>query len=92
MWGSDDDNTMNKYILAGLMALFVAARATHAQSTAFTYQGRLNSPGGAATGLYDFSFNLYAASSGGSALTASNGVFAVPVSTFSRSRSIRWGK
>lgn len=69
----------NKTILTGLCGLLAAAGAIRAQSTAFTYQGRLNSVTGAATGLYDFSFNLYAASGGGSALTASNGFFAVPV-------------
>ena len=72
---------MNKTMLTGLCALLAGAGAVRAQSTAFTYQGRLNVANGTATGLYDFSFNLYAASSGGSALTASNGFFAMPVTS-----------
>ncbi len=40
-----------------------------AQGTAFTYQGRLNSGAGPATGIYDFSFSLYNVASGGSAVT-----------------------
>ena len=74
-----NDNAMNKIILTGLCALLVTAGAAHAQSTAFTYQGRLNSATNPATGLYDFSFNLFAVSSGGVALTTSNGLVAVPV-------------
>jgi hypothetical protein len=59
-----------------------------AQGTAFTYQGQLNNNTNPATGNYDFTFTLYAASSGGSALAGpitnaavvvSNGLFAVLV-------------
>jgi len=71
---------MNRRTLLSLFALLIPTGPVFAQPTAFTYQGRLNGTGGAATGLYDFSFNLYAASSGGSPLTASNGAFAVAVS------------
>ncbi len=70
---------MNKTILTGLWALLLAAGTVHAQSTTFTYQGRLNSTTNPATGLYDFSFNLFALSSGGVVRTTSNGLVAVPV-------------
>ena len=58
----------------------------HAQGTAFTYQGRLNTTTGPATGLYDISFTLYNVASGGSAVggplaqsavSVSNGLFNV---------------
>jgi sulfatase modifying factor 1 len=56
------------------VALFLLALAilnsqlstASAQGTAFTYQGRLNSGGSAASGLYDFVFSLSNAPSGGS--------------------------
>ena len=57
-----------------------------AQGTAFTYQGRLNDGGNPANGLYDVTFALFAASSGGSplngtitnsGLAVSNGLFTV---------------
>lgn len=59
---------------------------THAQGTAFTYQGRLNSGTNVATGNYDFSFAIFNAVTGGTqqgggltnATTAvSNGLFTV---------------
>ncbi|HWD18092.1 MAG TPA: hypothetical protein VHB20_02345 [Verrucomicrobiae bacterium] len=55
-----------------------------AQTTAFTYQGRLTAQGAAAQGSYDFEFQLYSAATGGSALglsvtnenvAVSNGLF-----------------
>ncbi len=57
-----------------------------AQSTAFTYQGRLNDGASPATGTYDFRFAIYDVLSGGGAIAApvtnsatvvSNGLFAV---------------
>jgi hypothetical protein len=54
--------------------------------TAFTYQGRLQDGTNAATGLYDLSFALYDAASGGNqlgpgltntAVGVTNGVFSV---------------
>jgi formylglycine-generating enzyme required for sulfatase activity len=50
---------MNK-TLAFLLALAICVISVrlHAQSTAFTYQGRLNISGVPATGLYDFRFKL----------------------------------
>ena len=60
--------------------------SAHAQGTAFTYQGRLNSGTNVATGSYDLQFGLWDSSSGGaqqgnlltnSATAVSNGLFTV---------------
>src|ERR1022692_3160457 len=69
-----------------LLSLFVLTRNSHAQGTAFTYNGRLNAGGGPANGSYDLSFTLFPASSGGpqaaapatnTATAVSNGLFTV---------------
>ena len=69
-------------VVAGLLT----AETVQAQGTAFTYQGRLNTVGGAATGSYDLTFTVYDAVTDGnpvgSALTnsptaVSNGLFTV---------------
>src|ERR1035437_5315798 len=49
-----------------LLTLVSQLATAHAQGTAFTYQGRLNSGGSPASGLYDFVFSLSNAPSGGS--------------------------
>jgi hypothetical protein len=60
--------------------------STHAQGTAFTYQGRLDNNGTPVTGLYDVRFAIYDAVSFGtliagpvtnSAVAVSNGIFTV---------------
>ena len=60
----------------------------HAQGTAFSYQGKLNSNGQSANGSYDLQFTLYATSVNGSpvagpvtnlATTVSNGLFTTTV-------------
>ncbi len=75
---------MKKCIL--FAAFQIAALAGFAQSTAFTYQGRLTDGANPATGLFDLRFALYDANAGpaqvGAALTntatpVSNGLFAV---------------
>ena len=48
------------YALAALLFLALAARA---QTTAFTYQGQLNSSNNAVTGAYDFRFRIFDANS-----------------------------
>ena len=67
-----------------LNLLFVCA--AFAQTTAFTYQGSLNTSGTPASGNYDFQFALFDAASGGAQLgttqtlngvVVTNGVFAV---------------
>jgi len=64
--------------------LFSLAIPLQAQSTAFSYQGRLNDGTGLATGTYDFRFTIYDAGSGGAAVAGpvtnstvavSNGLF-----------------
>jgi hypothetical protein len=51
-------------VLIALIVLIGLPAGMFAQGTAFTYQGRLNSSGTAATGLYDFRFRLAADSLG----------------------------
>ena len=67
-------NAMNlKLKLAGivlpLLALSLEPSIAPAQSTAWTYQGRLNSGGTPATGLYDFRFKLAADPLGNHSMT-----------------------
>ncbi len=61
---------MQKKTLAlwSLLALLASAAGAAEIGTAFTYQGRLCDGGIPATGYYDFTFKLYAASSGGAPL------------------------
>jgi hypothetical protein len=69
-----------------VLALFAGVHHAAAQSTAFTYQGRLNSGTNPANGSYDLSFALYNAVTNGSqvgttltnsATAVGNGLFAV---------------
>jgi hypothetical protein len=50
--------------LPALFALHSAFSTAEAQGTAFTYQGRLNSSGSPANGLFDFEFSLYTNAAG----------------------------
>ena len=70
--------------LLALLALLAGLLPLHGQGTAFTYQGRLNSATGPATGSYDLRFGLYDAASSGtqvgttltnSATAVTNGLF-----------------
>ena len=63
--------TMLIRILAAL-SLAASAPLAVAQTTAFTYQGRLESGGVPATGATDLTFTLYDAASGGATVGASN--------------------
>jgi len=69
-------------VVAGLLT----TETVQAQGTAFTYQGRLNNGGNAASGSYDLTFTLYTTNSGGSAFAGpltnnavgiTNGLFTV---------------
>ncbi len=69
-----------------LAALVHQVSTAHAQGTAFTYQGQLNSGANAANGTYNLTFALYNVSTGGSAISTpvtnngvsvSNGLFTV---------------
>ena len=63
-----------------LLAVFNLQHSTaHAQGTAFTYQGRLNSGGSAASGSYDFRFKLYADALGNVQVGGSYLTNAIPV-------------
>lgn len=74
------------HALRVLALLLSAISAASAQSTAFTYQGRLNEGGTPAAGLYDLRGTLHDAVSGGaplirpvtnSAVAVSNGLFTI---------------
>lgn len=56
---------MNRILLAALCAITLASQAALAQSTAFTYQGRLKTGADPASGLHDFRFRLWDAGGGG---------------------------
>src|SRR5712692_5052776 len=73
-------------LLVGIaLAISLSASAAYAQTTSFTYQGRLTDGGTAANGNYDLQFVLFDASSGGTqvgsqtinTVLVSNGVFTV---------------
>ncbi len=55
-------------ILCPLVLGLALAPGLLAQTTAFTYQGRLNQSGGPAHGNYDMQFSLYNVASGGAAI------------------------
>src|SRR5215471_5226567 len=61
---STNQSVFRSFLLA--LCISSAAAAAFAQSTAFTYQGRLQDGGSPATGNYDFQFTLWDALSGGS--------------------------
>ena len=70
-----------------MLALAGLTTSLNAQSTAFTYQGRLDQGGQPATGIYKMSFRLYDRETGGSPLTTfpvnnvpvTNGLFSVNI-------------
>jgi len=74
--------------LAFLSTLNSPLATAHAQGSAFTYQGRLNSGVNPANGSYDVAFTLYGVNAGGSgvagpvtnvAVTVTNGLFTTTV-------------
>src|SRR5436190_11413914 len=73
-------------VAATLLALLLAATSAFAQTSGFTYQGRLSDGGTAANGNYDLQFALFDNASGGlqvgstqtlNTVAVSNGVFTV---------------
>ncbi|HAV62637.1 MAG TPA: hypothetical protein DCY13_09755, partial [Verrucomicrobiales bacterium] len=75
------------HVLAALLGVVFTAEL-HAQSTAFTYQGRLNADGTPYTGLAEMQFGLWSAAADGSqvgntvatgAVAVTNGLFSVPL-------------
>jgi hypothetical protein len=69
---------MMKYICLGVL-LITGLQQTFAQTTAFTYQGRLSDSGGTANGAYDFEFVVFAESSGGTPIAGPTGLSGVAV-------------
>jgi hypothetical protein len=57
------------YVLLCALAKLLFSGTTHAQGTAFTYQGQLNNGGSPASDLYDFTFTIFNTSNGGSPAT-----------------------
>src|SRR5882762_3750706 len=73
-------------VLLASTALVAGATRLQAQSTAFTYQGRLNDGASSASGSYDLRFTIYDAVTNGAAVSGSltnsaagvtNGLFTV---------------
>jgi hypothetical protein len=62
-----------------LCAVALLAPAAFAQSTAFTYQGKLDDNGQAATGLYEMTFALYAQPDAVAPLPGASATLTVPV-------------
>lgn len=57
--------TTHKILIGMFTFLFLVVASVPAQSTAFTYQGKLRDSGSAANGTYDFEFRLFDAQSDG---------------------------
>src|SRR5678816_3481874 len=79
---------MKQLILVVLTAVAIGfAERADAQTTTFTYQGRLNQGTNGARGTFDFQFSLFNVSSGGASiagplsatLVLADGVFSVPL-------------
>jgi hypothetical protein len=58
-------NLISKQLAFIILTLVVTASAAFAQTSSFTYQGRLTDNGVAATGAYDLQFALYSTVNGG---------------------------
>jgi hypothetical protein len=56
--------------LIGLTSALISVAATQAQTSAFTYQGKLSDAAGAANGTYQMQFSLFTSASGGSQVGA----------------------
>ncbi len=74
-----------RFLTAVILCMLAFSHPAAAQSTAFTYQGRLDANGAPATGSYDLRFGLFSASSGGTpvATLVTNGSVAVSAGMFS---------
>ncbi len=74
---------MNYITLLVAAALFITtnsiAAITTAQSTAFTYQGKLNASGSAASGNFDLTFKLFDAATGGTQVGSTISLAQYPV-------------
>src|SRR4051812_46320417 len=61
------------------LILFGTIGSVQAQSTAFTYQGRLNFNGTPVNGTYDFQFAIYDASAAGNSVAAPVSIYGLNV-------------
>jgi hypothetical protein len=65
--GKQEPSKMKKLIrFIGLIVAVASITASHAQTSVFTYQGKLDDASAAATGTYQMQFALFPAASGGS--------------------------
>src|SRR5690606_3434293 len=69
---------ITNYLLSAVCSLGCVAQLS-AQNTAFTYQGRLNSDGNPANGVYDFTFQAFDAPVAGNSIGGTVSVNAVDV-------------
>src|SRR5262245_12999648 len=72
-------NVKSRYVFVAL-ATWLPISTARSQTTAFTYQGRLQSAGAAANGLHDLRFRLFDAATGGAQVGATLCVNDVTVS------------
>src|SRR5258706_4347445 len=77
-------------VAVALAVLFCAA-GLNAQTTSFTYQGRLTDGGTAANGNYDLQFALFDSLNGGSPIGSTQALNTVPVSNGVFSVSLNFG-
>ncbi|HWN98287.1 MAG TPA: hypothetical protein VNS63_03350, partial [Blastocatellia bacterium] len=82
---------LRRMTLLSLMLLVVSASSTLAQTTGFTYQGRLTDAGGPANGAYDLQFKLYDALAGPTQVGATATLDDVAVSNGSFSVTLDFG-
>ena len=64
--------TKFSFISLTLLVLASFRFPAHAQTTAFTYQGKLDSSGAAANGIYDLRFAIYNDASAGTLVAREN--------------------
>ena len=83
--------TKLKLHLLLLLTLLSLPGLAHAQGTAIGYQGRLNDGGLPATGLYDFTFNVFDVEAAGAVLTVPVELNAVPVTNGGFNVSLDFG-
>src|SRR5262245_14385636 len=79
--------------LALLFVTLAVAKQTSAQTSAFTYQGRLNSGGTPASGSYDLRFTLYDSAAGPNTIgvPVTNGNTSVSSGLFSAALDFGYG-
>lgn len=74
-----------------LLTVLCAGAVSHAQTSNFTYQGKLTDSGTPANGNYDLQFGLWDSASGGTQMGATQTINAVAVSNGVFSVSLDFG-